>query len=85
VKKIRYLISALFITGSGLYDLKAQNTLVVKEAGKQTPYALKNIQKLTFIAFGGPDGRSCFVTLLDRKKIETFRNATPGREWQLNQ
>jgi gluconolactonase len=37
------------------------------------------------IAFGGPDGRSCFVTLQDRKMIETFRTATPGREWQLNQ
>jgi sugar lactone lactonase YvrE len=37
------------------------------------------------IAFGGPDGRSCFVTLQDRQMIETFRTAAPGREWKLNQ
>ena len=37
------------------------------------------------IAFGGPDGRSCFVTLQDRKMIETFRTAVPGREWKLHQ
>lgn len=37
------------------------------------------------IAFGGIDGRTCFVTLQDRGIIETFRTETPGREWKLAQ
>ena len=36
------------------------------------------------IAFGGADGRTCFVTLQDRKMIEMFRTETPGREWKYN-
>jgi sugar lactone lactonase YvrE len=35
------------------------------------------------IAFGGPDGRTCYVTLADRGCIETFRVEAPGRSWQL--
>ena len=37
------------------------------------------------IAFGGPDGRTCYVTLADRGNIETFRVDQPGRSWQLIQ
>lgn len=37
------------------------------------------------IAFGGPDGRSCYVTLQDRGCIETFRADHPGRSWKRNQ
>ncbi len=33
------------------------------------------------IAFGGPDGRTCYVTMQDRGCIETFRTDTPGRAW----
>jgi sugar lactone lactonase YvrE len=35
------------------------------------------------IAFGGPDGRTAYVTLQDRGAIETFPVESPGREWQL--
>jgi gluconolactonase len=35
------------------------------------------------IAFGGIDGRTCFVTMVDRQMIEMFRTETPGREWKL--
>ena len=35
------------------------------------------------IAFGGPDGRTCYVTLQDRRNIETFRVDRPGRSWML--
>ncbi|WP_235303565.1 SMP-30/gluconolactonase/LRE family protein [Sphingopyxis sp. MWB1] len=35
----------------------------------------------TNIAFGGPDGRSVYVTLQDRGAIEHFRTAVPGREY----
>jgi len=37
----------------------------------------------TNLAFGGPDGRTCYVTVADRGNIETFRTNLPGREWQL--
>ena len=39
----------------------------------------------TNLAFGGPDGRTVYVTLADRGAIEVFRSAFPGRSWQLNQ
>jgi hypothetical protein len=48
MKYIRFIISALFITGSVLNGLKAQNTLIVKEAGKQASFSLGNIRKITF-------------------------------------
>jgi sugar lactone lactonase YvrE len=35
------------------------------------------------IAFGGPDGMTCYVTLQDRGCIETFRAEQPGRSWQM--
>lgn len=37
------------------------------------------------IAFGGPDGRTCYVTMADRGNVEVFRSDTPGRSWQLFQ
>lgn len=37
------------------------------------------------IAFGGPDGRTAYVTLQDKGNIETFRIDAPGRAWQLMQ
>ena len=37
------------------------------------------------IAFGGTDGRTCYVTMADRGNIEVFRADIPGRSWQLFQ
>jgi len=37
-------------------------------------------RKPTNVAFGGPDGRTVFVTLHDRGAIEAFRTELPGRE-----
>jgi gluconolactonase len=34
------------------------------------------------IAFGGPDGKTAYVTLQDRGNIEQFKVETPGREWK---
>ena len=34
------------------------------------------------LAFGGPDGRTVYVTLADQGNIETFRVDTPGRAFQ---
>ncbi|WP_290795927.1 SMP-30/gluconolactonase/LRE family protein [Flavihumibacter sp. UBA7668] len=36
----------------------------------------------TNIAFGGPDGRTAYVTLQDQGNIETFRVEFPGREFK---
>ena len=40
-------------------------------------------KNVTNIAFGGPDGKSCFVTVADRGCIETFRVNVPGRAYNL--
>ncbi len=37
------------------------------------------------IAFGGPDGCTCYVTMADRGNVEVFRVDIPGRSWQLFQ
>ena len=37
------------------------------------------------ITFGGPDGRTCYVTLADRGCIELFRAEIPGRSWTMYQ
>ena len=39
----------------------------------------------TNIAFGGTDGRTCYVTMADRGNVEMFRADLPGRSWQLFQ
>lgn len=39
----------------------------------------------TNIAFGGPDGCTCYGTVADQGNIETFRVERPGRAWQLFQ
>jgi len=38
-------------------------------------------EKPTNIAFGGPDGKTVYVTLQDKGNIESFRTDTPGQEW----
>jgi sugar lactone lactonase YvrE len=37
------------------------------------------------LEFGGPDGRTVYVTLADQGNIESFRADRPGRSWQLYQ
>lgn len=41
-------------------------------------------QKPSNLAFGGPDGRTCYVTMADRGNVEVFRTDAPGRSWQLH-
>ena len=40
-------------------------------------------KKTSNIAFGGSDGRTCYVTLQDRGSVETFRTQYPGRAWTM--
>jgi gluconolactonase len=37
------------------------------------------------VAFGGPDGRTLYVTIVDHGSVESFRTEHPGREWALHQ
>lgn len=37
----------------------------------------------TNLAFGGPDGRTCYVTVADVGNVEAFRVEAPGRAWEM--
>ena len=39
-------------------------------------------KKVSNIVFGGKDGRTCYVTLQDRKAMEMFRSEVPGKKWK---
>jgi sugar lactone lactonase YvrE len=39
-------------------------------------------EKPSNLAFGGPDGRTCYVMLADRGNVEVFRTDLPGRSWR---
>jgi gluconolactonase len=39
----------------------------------------------TNLAFGGYDGRTCYVTVADTGNIEVFRVDAPGRSWEMRQ
>jgi sugar lactone lactonase YvrE len=38
----------------------------------------------TNLTFGGPDGRTCYVTVADRGNVEAFRTDVAGRCWHLH-
>jgi gluconolactonase len=38
-------------------------------------------KKTSNIIFGGADGKTCYVTLQDRKCVETFRSDVAGKNW----
>jgi len=40
-------------------------------------------KKPTNVAFGGKDGCTIYVTLMDQANIESFRVDVPGREWNM--
>ncbi len=62
--------------GKGVIDILDPSGVSLKEVpvkGKKT----------SNIAFGGPDGKTCYITLQDRGIVETFRAEHPGRSWQM--
>lgn len=68
----------LYITRHGLGTID-----IVSPQGKVIQ-TVKMKGKLTSnICFGGKDGKTCYVTLQDRKCLETFRSINPGREWKM--
>jgi gluconolactonase len=72
-------------TEGNLYIARHGKGVVAKVSSKGQ--LLKEIillgKKPSNIAFGGPDGRTAYVTLQDRGNIETFRVETSGREWKM--
>jgi sugar lactone lactonase YvrE len=38
----------------------------------------------TNVAFGGKDGKTVYVTMMDQGNIESFLSDSPGREWKMN-
>jgi sugar lactone lactonase YvrE len=42
-------------------------------------------KECTNLAFGGKDGRTCYVTVADIGNVEVFRVDRPGRSWKLFQ
>lgn len=68
--------------------------LYISRHGKGTVVKLspagKVLQEITLlgklasnVAFGGPDGRTMYVTLQDKGNLESFRVDKPGREWNM--
>lgn len=55
---------------------------VVSPGGEQLREISLKGKKPSNITFGGPDGRTCYVTLQDRGCLETFRVEFPGRAWK---
>ncbi len=56
---------------------------VLSPEGKLIKEVILKGKKPSNIAFGGKDGKTCFVTLQDRKLVETFQADYPGREWNM--
>lgn len=54
---------------------------IVSPAGELLHEVVLQGKKPSNITFGGPDGRTCYVTLQDRGCLETFRTEFPGRSF----
>ena len=59
----------------------AGKVVVINPQGSMIREVSLKGKKPTNIAFGGKDGRQCFVTLQDRGCIETFMADNPGRDY----
>jgi sugar lactone lactonase YvrE len=57
---------------------------IVSPDGKQIGTVQLIGQNPTNIAFGGTDGRTCYVTVADRGSVETFRAPYAGRSWAMH-
>lgn len=54
---------------------------IVSPNGKMMREVQMKGKKTSNIIFGGPDGKTCYVTLQDRKCVETFRSEIPGKKF----
>lgn len=71
----------LYITryGKGTVVVVSPRGEIIREV------ALADGRNASNLAFGGPDGRTVYVTVADRGNIQTFRTDRPGRSWELMQ
>jgi sugar lactone lactonase YvrE len=53
--------------------------LILSPEGKMIKEVKLKGTKPSNIAFGGPEGKTCYITLQDRGFIETFKTEHPGR------
>jgi gluconolactonase len=67
-----------------LYITRTEKGVVarVSPEGKLLGEVALTGRNCTNIAFGGPDGCTCYVTVADRGNVEVFRTERPGRCWQ---
>ena len=68
----------LYITRYG----KGTIAIVSPEGNLLNEVELKG-KKPSNISFGGPDGKTCYITLQDRGMLEKFRAERAGRSWEL--
>jgi gluconolactonase len=54
---------------------------IVSPAGKMTREVALKGKKPSNVVFGGKDGKTCYVTLQDRKCMEMFRCEFPGKKY----
>ena len=54
---------------------------VLSPTGQQIREITLQGKKVSNLAFGGPDGKTVYVTLQDRKCVGTFRNKIAGKGW----
>ena len=55
--------------------------LILSPKGEKIKEIILNGKKPSNIAFGGPEGKTCYVTVQDRGYIETFQSEYAGREY----
>jgi gluconolactonase len=54
---------------------------IVSPGGKLIREVQMKGKKTSNLIFGGEDGKTCYVTLQDRKCVETFRSEIAGKKW----
>jgi DNA-binding beta-propeller fold protein YncE len=73
-------------TAGNLYVTRKRSTggaiAIVSPAGELLREVKLTGKSPSNIAFGGPDGRTCYVTMQDNGSIETFRTDIPGLSWK---
>jgi gluconolactonase len=55
----------------------------ISPAGEMLLEIFLSGKNCTNVAFGGQDGRNCYVTVADLGLVEMFRTDLPGRSWML--
>lgn len=56
---------------------------VISPSGEMIREVKLHGKNCTNLTFGGPDGKTCYVTLADACNIEMFRTDIPGRCWSM--